>query len=85
MNGSLNELNKKRAKSIATNDFSTPYTKLSHDKLVDEPSSIISFAFNERTKFCIRVSRNVKAFWRKKSKWGVGFSNRFCTLLICFI
>ena len=34
------------AKSIATFDFSTLYTKLSNDKLVDELSSVIGFAFD---------------------------------------
>ena len=44
---SLNETNKKMtAKSIATFDFSTLYTKLSNDKLVDELSSVIGFAFD---------------------------------------
>ena len=38
---------KKRAKSIATYDFSSLDTKLLHGILVDKLSSIIDFAFEE--------------------------------------
>ena len=38
------------AKSIATYDFSTLYTKLAHHKLVDELSSIIDSVFEEDNK-----------------------------------
>ena len=62
------------AKSIATYDFSTLYTKLAHHKLVDELSSIIDSVFEEDNKSYNRISRNGKAFWRDKIKSRICFS-----------
>ena len=61
-------------KSIATYDFSTLYTKLAHEKLVDELSSIIDSVFEDDNKSYNRISRNWKAFWEEKIKSRVGFS-----------
>ena len=66
---SLNETNKKMpAKSIATYDFSTLYTRLLHDKLVDELSSIIDFALERGNKSYVRILTSGKAFRGKKRK-----------------
>ena len=60
---SLNKINKKKcAKSIATYDFSTLYTELSHTKLVDKLSSVTDFALKESNKSYIRISTNGKAY-----------------------
>ena len=60
---SLNKINKKKCeKSIATYDFSTLYTELSHTKLVDKLSSVTDFALKEGNKSYIRISTNGKAY-----------------------
>ena len=56
------------AKSIATYNFSTLYTKPLHDKLVDELSSIIDFAFEGSNKSYIRISINEKAFRKSRAE-----------------
>ena len=71
----LNEINRKRrAKSIATYDFSTLYTKIPHDQLIARLSQVIDFAFDGGDKNCIRLSTSGIAFWGKKRKGKVGFS-----------
>ena len=66
---SLNQINKKtRVKSIATYDFPTLYTKLQHDKLKYELSSISDFAFKVGDKTFTRLSNNGVPYWRKKTK-----------------
>ena len=85
INDSLIEINKKYAKSITTYDFSTLYTKLPHDKLVDEISPIIDFAFKGRNRSYVQVSRNEKAIWRKKSKGGFGFSKAALKTAVTFL
>ena len=71
----LKHINKKKnAKSISTYDFSTLYTKLPHDKLLDSLFSIIDFTFNGGNKNFIRLDKNGKAFWGKKVKGSLGFS-----------
>ena len=72
---SLKSVNKKkRAKSIATYDFSSLYTKLPHHQLKEKISSIIDFVFKGGNKSFIRISKNGKASWGKKSKGIVGFT-----------
>ena len=71
----MNEINsRKRAKSIATYDFSTLYTKIPHNKLVTRLSHVIDFAFEGGDKTCIRLSPKGDAFWGKKLRGKVGFS-----------
>ena len=71
----LNTINKKNnAKSISTFDFSTLYTKLPHDKLIDVLFQLIDFVFKGGNKSFIKVSRNGKASWGKKTKYSIGFT-----------
>ena len=65
---------KKNAKSIATYDFSTLYTKIPHNKLINRLSSVIDFVFDGGDKTYIRLSSNGDAFWGKKMKNKVGFT-----------
>jgi len=64
---------KRRAKSIATYDFSTLYTKLPHNKLIFQLSKVIDLAYKGGDKKFIRVTENGHAFWSKTKK-GVSFS-----------
>ena len=85
---SLNETNKKMPKSIATFHFSTLYTKLSYDKLVDELSSVISFAFDGGHTSYIRISTSRKAFQGRKWKGRNGFSKavlKIATLILAIL
>ena len=71
----LNVINKKRrAKSIATYDFSTLYTKIPHDQLTKRLSKLIDFVFDAGDKDCIRLSSRGDAFWGKKIRGKVGFT-----------
>ena len=71
----LNSINRrKRAKSIATYDFSTLYTKIPHNKLIQRLSAIIDFAFCGGDKNCIRIASNGVAFWGKKVRGIPGFT-----------
>ena len=70
----IHEINrKKNAKSIATYDFSTLYTKIPHNKLISRLSTVIDFVFDGGDKNYIRLSPN-GAFWGKKVKGKVGFT-----------
>ena len=83
---SLNETNKKMpAKSIATFDFSTLYTKLSHDKLVDELSLVIGFAFDWDNTSYIRISTSRKAFQGKKRMGIDGFSKAVLQTIVTLL
>ena len=64
---------KKRAKSIATYDFSTLYTKLPHEKLITQLSKVIDLVYKAGDKKYISISANGKAFWSKNKK-NVSFS-----------
>ena len=65
----LNNINrKKRAKSIATYDFSTLYTKLPHNKLITQLSKVIDLVYKGGDKKFISISNNDKAFWSKNMK-----------------
>ena len=65
---------KNNAKSIATYDFSTLYTKIPHEKLIKQLILLIDFAFDGGDKDYIRVGPNGEAFWGKKVKGKVGFT-----------
>ena len=65
---------KKKAKSVATYDFSTLYTTLSHDKLIKRLFNAVDFVFEGGNKTHICISKNNVAYWRKKSKENVAFS-----------
>ena len=72
---SVKHINRKKgAKSIATYDFSTLYTKLPHDKLVKELHKLIDFVFKGGDKKYIKINKWGKAFWGKKTKDSVGFT-----------
>ena len=72
---SIKRINRKKgAKSIATYDFSTLYTKLPHDKLVKELLKLIDFCFNGGNKNYIKINDWGKANWGKKTKNSVGFT-----------
>ena len=72
---SIKRINRKKgAKSIATYDFSTLYTKLPHDKLVKELLKLIDFCFNGGNKKYIKINDWGKAYWGKKTKDSVGFT-----------
>ena len=60
---SINKLNKcKAAKSMSTFDFSTLYTKISHDKRLHVLNEITDFAFKGGTRVYVTVY-NSGAFW----------------------
>ena len=65
---------KKRAKSIATYDFSTLYTKLPHDKLIKELLKLIDFCFDGGKKKFIKINSWGNARWGKKTKDSIGFT-----------
>ena len=72
---SIKRINRKKgAKSIATYDFSTLYTKLPHDKLVKELIKLIDFCFNGGNKEYIKINNWGKASWGKKTKDSKGFT-----------
>ena len=62
------------AKSIATYDFSTLYTKIPHKKLIKQLTLLIDFVFDGGDKDYIRISLNGTAFWGKKIKGCIGFT-----------
>ena len=65
---------RKRAKSIATYDFSTLYTKIPHDDLIKELNKIIDLAFAGGTSKYIGFT-NAKAFWSKSIKGKTYFTS----------
>ena len=72
---SIKRINRKKgAKSLATYDFSTLYTKLPHDKLVKELLKLIDFCFNGGKKTYIKINKWGRAFWGKKTKDSIGFT-----------
>ena len=72
---SIKRINRKKgAKSIATYDFSTLYTKLPHDKLVKELLKLIDFCFDGGNKKFIKINSWGRAFWGKKTKDSIGFT-----------
>ena len=65
---------KKSAKSIATYDFSTLYTKIPHNKLVNELHNLINFTFEGGDRNYIKINKWGKASWGKKSKYSTGYT-----------
>ena len=64
----LNKLNdKKEAKTISTYDFSTLYTNIPHNKLIEVLSEIVLTSFNTDT-------RKVLSVGKKRAYWVKGFS-----------
>ena len=61
---------KKRAKQVSTYDFSTLYTKIPHEKLLEVLTEIVEFCFRGRSKDPVEVDNYGKAYWcrNKKSK-----------------
>ena len=56
---------KKKAKSIATYNFSTLYTTLPHDKLIKRLCNVIDFVFEGGNRTHICISKNNVAYWEK--------------------
>ena len=62
----LKKINKrKNAKSISTYDFSTLYTKIPHDDLIDRLSKVISFVFEGGDAKYVNISDRGIASWSK--------------------
>ena len=55
---------RKSAKQVSTFDFSTLYTKIPHDKLIDVLNKMIDFSFSGGTRNRICVANGV-AYWVK--------------------
>ena len=65
---SLNSISKEsRAKQLSTFDFSTLYTKIPHNKLLEVLSDIIEFCFKGRSKEPIKVDAYGNAYWCEDS------------------
>jgi len=72
---SLNSLNKRgKANCISTFDFSTLYTKIPHDKLLDVLNSIIDVCFAGGNCNLLSVTRSGARWVIKESKHGITFS-----------
>ena len=71
----IKTINKRKgAKSISTYDFSTQYTKLPHDKLINELQKLIDFVFEGGDRNYIKINKWGKANWGKKSKDSIGYT-----------
>ena len=65
----LNKINgKKSAKCISCFDFSTLYTNIPHDKLIERLNELIDFAFKGGNRNNICFNHNGSAYWGRKSK-----------------
>ena len=71
---------KRSAKCVSSFDFSTLYTKIPHDKLVDVLSKIVDFVFRGGTRNKIAINRSGCANWLKD---GDQPSRTFTKELIC--
>ena len=89
----INKINKnKKGHSIRTFDFSTLYTKIPHNLLLNALNEIVDFCFKGGISFGVYVkSNNNGAFWRKpsngcrlysKASIKVFFLNLLLTMLI---
>ena len=68
---SVDKINvRKSAKCVSSFDFSTLYTKIPHDKLLEVLSKIIDFTFKGGSKRFIVVSRTGTAYWVDKINTG---------------
>ena len=65
---------KKKAKSMAAYDFSSLYTTLPHDKLIERLCNVIHFVFEGRNRTHICISKNNVAYWGKTSKDNIAFN-----------
>jgi hypothetical protein len=71
----IKTINKRKgAKSISTYDFSTLYTKLPHDKLINELHKLIDFVFEGGDRNYIKINKWGKANWGKKFKDSIGYT-----------
>ena len=70
----ININRKEKAKSIATYDFSTLYTTLAYDKLINKLFNVIDFVFEVGNRTHICISKNNVAYWGRKSKDNIAFS-----------
>ena len=57
---------RRSAKCISSFDFSTLYTKIPHDKLIDVLNSIIDFVFKGGTRKKVAIRPSGSAFWDEK-------------------
>ena len=78
---------RKNAKDISTFDFSTLYTKLQHDDLIDNLYEIVDFAFNGgnekkdgNRKYLTVI--NSSTFWSKKKRGKNSFTKQQIKLLV---
>ena len=63
----IDKINQKtNAKSVVTYDFSTLYTKIPHNKLLDVLEEVIDFCFKGRTLDYLGISNSGEAKWYKK-------------------
>ena len=70
----INKTNKRTsAKSISTFDFSTLYTKIPHDKLLNVLTEIIDFAFKGKVREKISINLNGDANWVTNPRNGTFF------------
>ena len=68
----LQKINKrKRAKTIATYDFSTLYTNIPHDDLISKLSQLIDFVFEGGDKKYILISDKIPCFLKNAIKVAV--------------
>ena len=59
---------KKSAKSISCFDFSTLYTNIPHNKLLDKLNDLVEFAFKGGNRNNICFNSNGTAYWGRKAK-----------------
>ena len=59
---------KKSAKCISCFDFSTLYTNIPHDKLLNKLNILVDFAFKGRNRNNICLNSNGTAYWGHKAK-----------------
>ena len=58
---------RRSAKCVSSFDFSTLYTKIPHDKLIQVLSGIIDFVFKGGTRHKIAINKSGKAYWFDKN------------------
>ena len=65
----INKINKgKNAKQMRSFDFSTLYTKIPHDKLLDMLHKIVDFVFNGGTRNYIIINKQGCTSWSSKKR-----------------
>lgn len=65
----INKINKRRnAKQISTFDFSTLYTKIPHDKLLEVLFDVVDFVFKGGSRDYIVINKHDSASWSTKKK-----------------